>query len=792
VEIAQPDDDQEYVTEYLLEQKQCFDQHKPPITKFQPTRDQLFPTRKTYKKIARWGVFDLETYVARNQTLIVYAAASCWYICESWTETYTTKNNKQRKVTQYKMVGADLENRGFQECKEDTVTGYVEFFDFKKSPVAQLLDAWVENKLDGYTFFAHFGGKFDSMFIIREIIKNTHVTVNEDERHPEGWLISNSLMRDGAYLSYDIQHYPSKIKITIKDSYKLLSMKLEKLATTFYSPITKQSVTNHRVLNQMILDGRFVEVEKEVKPYLRADNYSLLYSLYAFQQLCVNSTDIDWDPLTCVTLASFAKCLMKNYMNQQQLQFERNSKYQILPPLPKFFQVPRVLEEMLRPFYTGGYTDDFYHGVLKEWIGYYDANSMYPFMGSLPMPTGPYYWCSLETMTTLGAIEHKQNQQYLALWFTGFVKVRLTVDMFTYEQGQHLLWATVRCKNRGNVHPILDTPHEMWVSSEVFRIESHVNRKPRAHGFMYNLYNVEILEGVYSPLTDLLGNLFTDGFRRKDYYKHDNPPMSNVCKLVVNMQYGFLAINRFDREIEETKPVWLSKFLEHLADGKLLHYQYLENNYIFCKYESDLSMEDVNLCVAMHITNTASAYLCFVAHLFMQCNSRVLYGDTDSLMVSPKPDEKAERYQELQGYMGKNLGQWKNEWRGSAEETWSKMQKKNLEKQWTDAKEDEKKYLTDVLVQVAQQQLQVIHDVNYQEILKSLIRRDPVYWFDPVDNQKLGQYSMSLWHKDWMESHPAPIENTGFSEGVWCGPKCYGYVVFLFFACLLTSLVTIG
>ncbi len=248
------------------------------------------------------------------------------------------------------------------------------------------------------------------------------------------------------------------------------------------------------------------------------------------------------------------------------------------------------------------------------------------------------------------------------------------------------------------------------------------------------------------------------------------------------MQYGFLGMNRFEQEMEETQPVWLSNFLTYLTEGRLLSYNYLDNNYLYCKYVGDMKMEDVNLCIAMHITHCASAYLCYLCHLFLCAGSHVTYTDTDSIQCTKMNEEKyPEECKEVRKYMGKKLGQLKDEWRGTAEEIWSKKQKKILEKRWEVMDEKEREEIINVIRIGADVQSQISKDINYLCILESIKKEgENEFMYDPVDKNKLSYHALSLWHKSWMELHPTPIQqNSTFSAGVYCGPKCYGMMGYL-------------
>jgi hypothetical protein len=240
-----------------------------------------------------------------------------------------------------------------------------------------------QNKVNGYTLYVHNLGRFDGIFLIKELAKLDYKI--------------SALWNDNALLKFKVSDKESKQSITILDSYNLLPQKLEKLLEKFNCSVQK-GVFPHLFVNSNNLN--YIGVKPEFKyysysnisdedynnlnndwnlkeecfKYLMSDVKGLLevmnkVSDYYFQEYKFNITNVM--TLPSLTLGIFG------------LKFFNNEKYSI-----KMIKGP--LEKYIRESYFGGIVGA-YANETKGVVGksyHYDMNSQYPAAMLNKMPIG--------------------------------------------------------------------------------------------------------------------------------------------------------------------------------------------------------------------------------------------------------------------------------------------------------------------------------------------------------------------------------------------------------------------
>ena len=198
---------------------------------------------------------------------------------------------------------------------------------------------------DGLDCFAHFGGRFDFLFIIQEILKT------------ELYEIENMVPRGSGLLYFDGIRRADGAKITFRDSSALLPFSLKRLTHSFKVDSLKQE-WDHSKTNG---------VTPELLKYLEYDLkglYEVIEKFYSWS--IINNSG------RAYTIASQALKVFRTYLKEE------------IPCLsPK-------LNENLRKFYFGGRVEIFnpmHRGPSPLYS--YDVNSLYPtVMKENPFPGG--------------------------------------------------------------------------------------------------------------------------------------------------------------------------------------------------------------------------------------------------------------------------------------------------------------------------------------------------------------------------------------------------------------------
>lgn len=193
------------------------------------------------------------------------------------------------------------------------------------------------------TIFAHFGGKFDFMFLIRELLKN------------EKYKIGSIVPRGSSILYFDV--IINDISFTFRDSSALLPFSLKSIAENFGVETQKQEWDHSKTKGY----------SKKLSLYLKSDCHALHQCLQKFYQWPLIKKSGPGN-----TLASQAMRVFRTYIKED---LNGQSKFE---------------SEFCRQAYLGGRTEIFKPFCKKGPLFEYDVNSLYPYvMSSNIFPTGP-------------------------------------------------------------------------------------------------------------------------------------------------------------------------------------------------------------------------------------------------------------------------------------------------------------------------------------------------------------------------------------------------------------------
>lgn len=489
--------------------------------------------------------------------------------------------------------------------------------------IPRFMNWLVENldKFDGYTLYAHNGGKFDVALLLREDILKRHGlrSVHKECVELNGW-VNITLKSD-------------KHTIRFKDSYRMLPDGLAKL--------TRDMKVEHQKLAETV-KHEDITLENwasfpQLKPYLRNDCLGLLEVLEYFSRQVYDTFQINITE--CYTSASLAKKAFWRLFYQMRVwEYSvggvRKTKSEPMYPL---YTLNKKVDRYIRSSYYGGRVECFYMGEISKKLYYMDFTSLFPDVGRNDLPYG--------FPEPMGADEiwtgHQLNKN-----FFGFVRCRVRTvrrDMKPLH-GYRM--------NKKLTFPVFEKPTEMVLFSEELRL-----------GLSLGMYEYEVLDGYGFKRHPFLKEFFEMGFSRKAQEKENgNPALALAWKIIINSGYGFFGLRTENRD----GVVFLNKDEEDMLDvyedsGMLKHFGVL-GNYIFARLEKDLPIKDFNVGVASAITSYARMKLYQAIVDIESKGHTVYYCDTDSIIT----DCKLNDYPDLmKRYMpdgeGKALGSLKNE-----------------------------------------------------------------------------------------------------------------------------------
>jgi len=237
---------------------------------------------------------------------------------------------------------------------------------------------FINNNLNGYTIYAHNLGRFDSIFIIKSLIKNENISLTP-------------IWKDDTILSLTIKHLDKKI--VLLDSLQLIPGSLKDILESFNCKITKTkfpySVVNKKTLfykgkkpsvnfYKDISDQEYLtipennwDLKKETLKYLKSDVEGLLEAILKFNDNIFNKYQLNitkFKTLPSLALAAYTSSYIPKIL------------------ISEFKVIKGDLETEIRSSYFGGNVDVFINEINKGYL--YDMNSQYPKAMLNDMPVG--------------------------------------------------------------------------------------------------------------------------------------------------------------------------------------------------------------------------------------------------------------------------------------------------------------------------------------------------------------------------------------------------------------------
>ena len=557
---------------------------------------------KTSDCNSKWSVLDFETYSKTNcdgsKTLIPYALG---IILNPKIAFPIIKIRKKNLDYHQAVTNGYLPMTYYKFYNEDWVIW-----------LSGLLKSYVlVPKNHSTIFWAHNGGRFDFLFILKCLTylgyKDCDITI---------------LKKESTYLSIRVYFYPlkklggkTKYWIEFRDSYQLLPHSLSDLCKSF-NIYEKYHIEKGSIDHKSINEFNYLELDRHesINEYLKSDIISLFYILESFQNNLKSLFKID--PLRCLTLP------------QLSLKIFRNIFYKPLEDKEKITILRGALHNFIADSYFGGFTM-----VYEPFVNFgyfYDFNSMYSFVMKKWMPTGhPKIYDIKRGLDNL----------------FGFAKVKIIAPDIYYP----LL--PIRTKNG------LMYGSGSWIGvyfSEELKAAVQLG---------YKIVLIEAIEFEKSKPFDAFVNCFFD-MKKNSLDKIERL----IAKLISNALYGKTAqkpITRLTKIISDNQEI-LNIHIKYtnvsttliMDDKYLVEYDINPNEdlikdpllYIHLWNEAMDHIESNDSCI--QIASAVTSYARILLHdLKMQTND-VIYCDTDSI-VTTKPINI--------DYLGDEIGLLKNE-----------------------------------------------------------------------------------------------------------------------------------
>lgn len=607
------------------------------------------------------GTYDLETTKDKNGKCIVYKAAIAIPTAPITSTDDAVSDaalQANHRVIMWTLDGGGAAG-GTTDRKGDSI--------FCDNPVKEMINEML--KYNGYTFYAHAGGKFDVNFIINQSLLLEDIIIKK-----------NNVELNGRWLGITLQATNKNI-IRLRDSWCMLPKKLDDCTQKFnviHKKLTGSvdhddiKLTNYMIYNEI------------VDKYLFHDVMGLLEVLFKFRNVVWDITlkpikifefemktngkgkmvktkklDDDGEPICtihncginvtqCFTLASLAK---KGFFRK----FYNKYKYPI-------YNLSKELDIYLRDSYAGGRVECHQMYEIVGKIYYYDFTSLYPAMMVKDLPYG-----KPEKFDDPNQIKKLFNRDS----FFGFIKCQVRQLDDTRGEGcktplhPPLHGIKLNIKNEivrsvpGGHGPLggkLTFPQlDNWTTMTLFTEEIKLGKSSGQYEYKF-IDGIRFLKGPI--MKEYVEELYSLKLKAQ---KEGNEVLRQTAKTWVNSAYGFWGLKCYDREgvkiEEEGSTTWQTKMTKNklISVGKT-------GRYHISRFIEDVDIKEVNVAIASAITSYARCRLWDLTTDIINKGSSIYYMDTDSIMTSHCLEDDVELQKKYQwDGTGEELGSLKNE-----------------------------------------------------------------------------------------------------------------------------------
>ena len=461
-------------------------------------------------------------------------------------------------------------------------------------------------KFNNVTFYAHSGGRFDLPILLREAVFckwRLHGTMC-----PFTIDAPRCLELNGSWISFVLKSRDNKIRITFRDSYRLLPSSLDSLGREFKCKNQKLGGVDHSAVT--IDNWKLEPLHTQLLEYHKADCLTLLEVVERFGTDVQSNYNVN--VTQCLTVASLAKATFwKNYQSLE------------------VYTLPFDMDLFVRRSYFGGRCECFWLGRIHDRFPktyYYDFTSLYPAMCTLDLPIGEPTWCDHDDVFLENGVIRDD--------FHGFVYVRVC-KLEEDNRGFKPLHAIVL--NGRLTFPWPDAAGvKMYLYSEEIRYAQKLGMPYYYHSQGSDGKAIRFNKGP------LLKPMIEACYEHKRIATIEgNKAKRMVTKILLNSSYGFWALRTKGRDsvivVNESKDCGAT-YMRYIGANKLIGsglHRIGDERFGFHRVERDLNSLEINVAVASAVTSLARCRLHKAITAFERIpGGKVFYCDTDSLITN--------------------------------------------------------------------------------------------------------------------------------------------------------------
>ena len=495
----------------------------------------------------------------------------------------------------------------------------------------------MNNKLDGYTFYVHNLGRFDSVFIIKALILNKDISITP-------------IWKENTLLSLTLKLYNTKI--TLLDSLQLISGSLRNILKSFncntqkgqfpYKAVNKRSLffignrpakkyfNNISDQDYLTIPEKNWNLKTETLKYLKSDLEGLLEAILKFRDNIFNKYQLNitkYKTLSGLALAVYSSAYIPNSL------------------ISDLKMIKGELEKEIRSSSFGGNVDVFINKIDKGYL--YDVNSQYPKAMLNDMPLGD----------PILSLENNLNKIF------GFVYGEITCPdennlQVPFIQYRNPLWKLNACP-RGRFKRLIFSEEIKYALKFGYKINIEYCYQFKRGKILFKDYvndHYEIKKNAKDPIQRTTAKLFLNAL----YGRMGMKEIGDKMEIVDKKEAEFLDKNTHISILSELgNDKYLVKYRGKISDNirKLYTKDPLVKNKTKFINKSELRKSGLNkvrnVQSAVHIAAAISSYARMIINDYKNIpGNPCIMSDTDSVVLNyPLPDN----------LVGNELGQMKLE-----------------------------------------------------------------------------------------------------------------------------------
>lgn len=493
----------------------------------------------------------------------------------------------------------------------------------------RLLDEMPKEYIHGSIVYAHNGGKFDYVLVLRTLLQAPTT---------DRFMLFDVLPKGSGFLVLTVRRLRDNAIITFKDTIHHLAASLDKLCKDFKPPHMKLTGTvDYDGLNLDLLQTNSDERAKW-EEYLQADVLSMAEIFETYRSTICRKYSSDISGTKTFTAATLSKHLfLSQYYDPHQ--------YPI-------YSLGGECEIFVRKAYHGGRTEVFRHYAENTDIYYYDVCSLYPSEMRKNVPYGK--------PTERYDITIEEIKDGL---FFGFVQVEVESVFPDEQQCEELKFkyppylSTTAAPDNGSNSEATKLVFGVFPEPVVLVLFSEEIKHILDNDLPYRFIRTDHLFGYQFNRGPILREFTEELFKRKS--TATNSTERRVAKTTVNSGYGFWGMRRARETMgifKMTTPKQAQTVQRNLETGLFTH-MFMCGGAVVTKGLELAKSQTIVPSISAAITAYARTTLHTIMMAVVKNGGNVYYCDTDSVIV----DICFETHPELSKLLGTDLGMLTNE-----------------------------------------------------------------------------------------------------------------------------------